>query len=37
MEDIQSVHTFDKRKFPRIPVFDSEMDFKKSDEETLMD
>jgi len=37
MEDISSVYTYDKKKLPRVPVFGSEMDIKKSDEETLMD
>lgn len=37
MEDISSVFVFDKRKLPKLPVFDSELEIKKSDEETQMD
>ena len=37
MQDISAVFTFDKRRFPRIPTFDLEMEYKKSDEETQID
>lgn len=37
MEDILSVHTYDKRKLPRLPIFDGETDTKKSEEETQTD